>query len=134
MTYFTVRGVNSGGVGQLSNRAAVSVLNEVVSGVVYNSYHTSYKNSSGVKMVNGFNRQTSSKWLIFNNGNGANNKYANPAGGTKMFSSPSSWNVPDNNGPFGPFILAIESPNSSFLPQDSIAQSTVCMVISGGCN
>lgn len=133
--YYAVRGVAANGTkGAFSNRAAITRFNETVSGTTYNSYHTTYKDSGGVKRVNGFNRGSSSRWLVFNNGNGANNKSANVPGGSKMFASPSSWNVADNNGGFGPYITTVESPNSSFLPQDNIAMSTVCMVISGGCN
>jgi hypothetical protein len=133
--YYAVRGVASNGTkGTLSNRGALSRFNEPISGVTYNSYHTVYKSSSATKRVNGYNRGSSSRYLVFNNGSPANNKSKLVSGNSKMYTSASSWSVSDNNGAFGPFVTTVESPNSSFLPQDSITVSTICMTISGSCN
>lgn len=131
--YYAIRGVDANGQkGAFSNRGTISRFNETVSGTAYNSYHTAYKTSSGTKKVNGFNRHSSaSRYLAFSNG--TSYKKGLVSASSKWFSSASSWSAADESTPYGPVIRAIESPNSSLSPRDEIAHSTVCMVISGGC-
>jgi hypothetical protein len=91
------------------------------------------------KKVNARNKHTSgtgpTRWLGYNNGNGADNKVSAVSAGSNWFSpGPSTWNVVDNNGAFGPNVLAFEAVASSLFVQDSITHSTICMVIETACN
>lgn len=134
--YYAARAVAGiGGNSALSNRGTVTSFNETVGGVAYTAYHTAYKDSSGQKVVNGFNRQIgTARWLAFSNTIASDDIKNSVPANSQWFSPSATWAVPDYVNPlFGPLILAVESPNSSLSPQDSIWHSTYCMIITPGC-
>jgi hypothetical protein len=130
---YAMRAVNSSGSkGAFSNRAAISVFNETISGTAYTAYHTMYKDNTGLKYINAFNRQASlSRWIAFTNNTTTvtNQVSAN----SKSWSAAQPWAIADQNGPYGPTITVIESPNSNLSPQDSNIVSTFCMTITPTC-
>ena len=87
-------------------------------GVVYNSYHTTYKDSNGDKQINSFNLGGSNRHLGFGN-------LVDPADTAEV--APGT--APDLLSIYGPVIVAIESPNSLLSPQKWVGLSTLCMVI-----
>jgi hypothetical protein len=136
--YYAIRGVASNGSkGAFSNRGVLSVFNESVGGTTYTAFHTIYKSSSQIKQVNGFNRQVSSKrWLAFTNGTSSQDVKNSVAANSKWFSSATlaPWNVADQSTQCcGPIVTAIESTSSTLSPNDSVADSTLCMWIVAGC-
>jgi hypothetical protein len=128
--YLAIRGVTSGGgKGKLSDRAAVAFINETVSGTTYHSYFTVYKNSGGTKYINGFNQNTSSRWMAFSNTTPAQDIKSQTAvtANTRWYTTPSAWTAPDWITWYGPLVEAIESPNSSLSPNDLWYLSLYCM-------
>lgn len=132
--YYAVRAIDAAGnASKFSNRGSVSRINETVGGNSYKSYHTLYKDASGVKKVNGRNKQsTATRWLGFNNGSAT--KVGQVAADTNWYTNPSTWDVADQQGAYGPTVLAFEAINSSLWVQDSINHSTACMVVEAVCN
>lgn len=127
--YYAVRAVGSSGVkGKFSNRGAITVMNETISGVTYNSYHVLYKDASDTKYVNGFNRHGSaSRRLAFSNTNATLNMTGLVAANATWFGTASAWTAPDWNTIYGPLVQAIESPYFALSPNDFQWVSTWCM-------
>ncbi|MCH8815736.1 MAG: hypothetical protein IH957_11730 [Chloroflexi bacterium] len=128
VAFFAVRAVApDGGKGPLSNRGSVAIIDSIVDGVTYHSYHTAYKDPTETKRINSFNLGVTGRYLGFGNFDQTDVGWVEP--GNKLHASAQPWTDADVLTIYGPAIVAIESPDVSLQPQKSVGISTLCMVI-----